>query len=318
MRQALLISLSAIALLLAAACGGDGSEDERIADIIQRMVVAARASDTGAVEHFPGELPDGLPAEPPLYLGAKLIGSTRILAPALVTEQEDGVDADESSQTALYFIVLDTADDRERVSDFYRAELDKDPWQLDSSASTQELDRLDFSNMSDADIGGIVQIVAAEDGEGTSIFISVQDAGALVEGGPAFEPGASISLPRSFPEGVPGYPDAIVTSTAFQRSADSENFLLIFITIDSPEAVIAFYQDALAEMGWAVEKRNAAGTELRLHFEDEAGEIEGDLVVDRLLEDADYAEVDLRLQVRIDQEAADEPTVTPEPTAEAE
>ena len=314
MRQALLISLSAIALLLAAACGGDGNEDERIADIIQRMVVAARASDTGAVDNFPGELPDGLPAQPPLYLGAKLIGSTRILAPAPVTDEEDSVDAEQSALTALYFIVLDTADSRDRVSDFYRAELDADPWQLDSWASTQELDRLDFSNRSDADIGGIVQIVPADDGEGVTIFISIQDAGAQVEDDAPFEPGEGLQIPRSFPEAVTEYSDAIVTSTAFQRAVDSENFLLIFITTDSPATVVAFYQSALTELGWTVEEREPAANELRLHFEDEAGDIEGDLIVDRLLEDADYTEVDLRLQVRL----AQEPAATPEPTAEAE
>lgn len=318
MRLPLLVSFSAIALFVAAACGGDGNEDEHVADIIQRMVVAARGSDTGSVDHFPAELPEGLPAEPPIYPAAELIGSTRVLAPPLVADEEDGADADPSAQTALYFIVLDTGDDRSRVSDFYQEELDSDPWQLDASASTQQLDRLDFSNVRDADIAGIVQIVPADDGSGATMFISVQDAGAQVEGEPAFEPGIALTVPRSFPEEMPQYPDAIVTNTAFQRSEDSENFLLISITTDSPTAVVTFYRDELSKLGWAVEEREAAATEVRLHFEDDAGQVEGDLVVDQLPEDAVYTEVDLRLQVRLPQEPAEAPTATPEPTAGVE
>jgi len=318
LRPLLLVSVLAASLLLAAACGGGGDEDERVAGIIHRLVAAAQASDAGAIERFPGELPEGLPAEPPLYPDADLIGSSRILAPPAAGE-ETGAEQGPSGQTALYFIVLDTDDDRERVFAFYEDALDEEPWQLDALASVRDLDRLEFSNVDDEDIVGVVQLVTDEDGERTSIFISLQDAGARAEEEPPFEPGTRLPVLRRFPEDVPRYDGAIVTSAAFQRSGESESFLLIFLTEDSQDAVASFYQEAFEELGWTVEEREAVGSEQRLHFEDEERTIEGDLTVDRFVEDDRYTEVDLRVQVSSGQEPEDSvATATPEADTESE
>lgn len=310
----LLISLSAVALVLAACSGESGeSADERAAGVINRAVVAARANDAATVERFLGALPQGLPVRPPIYSDADIIVSSRIVGPLSAVQEEDGEEAEAVSQTALYFIVLDTGDERERVFAFYEAALDRDPWQLDSSVSLRDLDRLDFFDVEDLDIAGTVQIVPSQDGDRTSIFISLQDAGARLESEPPFDPGESLPLLNRFPEQVPQYPNAIITSTAFERSPTIESFLLIFLTTDSQDEVVAFYQEQFDLLGWTVQEREAVRTEERLSFQDETGVIEGDLLADLLTRDDSYTEVVLRLRVTGALEPADGATATPEP-----
>lgn len=323
MRLPLLTSLLAASLLVAA-CAGEG-DDERAADLIHRMVVAARADDSGTVERFVGELPEGLPVEPPLYIDADLIVSSRILGlPSAVDDEqagegEDSAGEDGAAFTALYFIVLDTDDDREDIFAFYQAALDEGPWHLDASASTREQDFLEFSKVDDLDISGRVQIVPGEDGGRTSIFISLQDSGALAAEEPSFEPASSLPPPSRFPGEVPAYPGAIITSTAFQRAPDSESFLLIFLTTDSQDAVLAYYKEELDRLGWTATEQEAGGSEVRLRFEDEAGTIDGELTADRFLPDVQYTEVDLRLQVSSAQEPPEGgATATPEATPDPE
>ena len=318
MRLTLLTSVLAASLLLAG-CAGEG-DDERAADLIHRMVVAARANDSGTVERFVGELPEGLPAEPPLYLDADLIVSSRILGLPIAADDEQADGGEESAPfTALYFIVLDTDDDRQDIFAFYQAALDEDPWQLDASASTREQDFLEFSKVDDLDIAGRVQIVPGEDGGRTSIFISLQDSGALAAEEPSFEPGANLPPPSRLPDEVPAYPGAIITSTAFQRATASESFLLIFLTTDSQDAVLAYYREEFDQLGWTMTEPEAVGSEKRLHFEDEAGAIEGELIADRFLQDGQYTEVDLRIQVSFAQEPAEGgATATPEAGTDSE
>ena len=318
MRLPLLTFVLAASLLLAA-CGGEG-DDERAADLIHRMVVAARANDSGTVERFVGELPEGLPVEPPLYLNADLIVSSRILGLPVATDGEQADDGEENAPfTALYFIVLDTDDGREEIFAFYQAALNEDPWQLDASASTREQDFLEFSKVDDLDIAGRIQIVPGEDGARTSIFISLQDTGALAEEEPSFEPGPNVPLPSRLPDEVPAYPGAIITSTAFQRATANESFLLIFLTTDSQDDVLAYYKEEFDQLGWTVTEPEAVGSEERLHFENEAGAIEVELSADRFLQDDQYTEVDLRIQVSFAQEPVEGgATATPEATADSE
>ena len=324
MRLPLLTSLLAASLLVAA-CAGEG-DDERAADLIHRMVVAARADDSGTVERFVGELPEGLPVEPPLYIDADLIVSSRILGlPSAVDDEqagegEDSAGEDGAAFTALYFIVLDTDDDREDIFAFYQVALDEGPWHLDASASTREQDFLEFSKVDDLDISGRVQIVPGQDGGRTSIFISLQDSGAFpAEEEPSFEPGPSLPPPSRFPGEVPAYPGAIITSTAFQRAPASESFLLIFLTTDSQDAVLAYYKEEFDRLGWTATEQEAGDSEVRLRFEDEAGAIEGELTADRFMQDDQYTEVDLRIQVSSAQEPPEGgATATPEATPDPE
>jgi predicted enzyme related to lactoylglutathione lyase len=211
----------------------------------------------------------------------------------------------------LYFIALDTTDPRADVAAFYERELDEEPWQLEDTASTKDQDVFYFSNAGDPDVGGVVAVAQGEDDEHTSVFISMQDAGAEVEDEPDFEPPASLALPKEFPEDFPDYAGEIVTSTAFHRAPGAESFLLVYITTDDQEAVIDFYRDAFEELGWTVEDAPAEGLATGIDFNDEANDIQGSVTADRFGRDNDYTEVTIQLQVNPARDAGDE-TATPE------
>ena len=304
------LALLAGLLLLVAACAGDG--DGRTAGVIHRLLLAAATDSSGTLESFPGRLPDDLPVEPPRYPGAGLIMSSR--QPAPVTDTEVGPE-ESIPQPTLYFIVFDTTDGREDVFDFYEDALDEDPWQLESTFSTGELDSLEFSNVDDADIAGAVSIASGGEDGRTSILISLQDAGAFREEAPPFELGASLPVPKEFPDDVPLYPDSTITSTAFFREPGSESFLVIFLTTDSQDEIAGFYRDQFHQRDWSVLEGAPLGLEERIDFRDEGGDVQGSLLADRFSRDPGYTEV--RLQVRVN--PAREPaggTETPAPTDE--
>lgn len=304
------LALLVVALLVAAACGGGGQDDDaRLANLMRGVVVAALAGDTGEVESFAGALPEGLPQKPPLYPGATLIGSTRRVGPPTDATAE-------ANQLALYFIALDTKASRDDVFAYYEKALDETPWQLEASASVHDADRLDFSNANDPDISGIVQIVPGEDGGSTSIFISIQDAGVQLAETVTTTPEPALPEPvpllGRFPEDVPTPPDAVVTSTAYQHATTTESFLLILLTEDSPEDIVAFYKDAFEKLGWAANTVTPVANEQRLDFSNADGTLNGELIIERSQDDPRLTEIDVR--VRLLDTTAD--AVTPMPTAE--
>lgn len=303
--RALLLPALVAALALAACGGGD---DERSAGIIHRLLLAAATDDTGLLESYSGELPPDLPAEPPIYPDAEVVVSSRQPSPAGGFEEEGGV----IPAPLLYFIVLDTSDSREQVRRFYEESLDEEPWQLESSFSTSQLDTIQFFNVADADISGVVSIAAGGDDRRTSILISFQDAGAFVEEELPFRPGESIGLPKEFPDEVPVYDGGIVTGTAFFREPQDLSFLLIFITTDGQEDVVAFYRETFEELGWTVETGQTFGFEERITVADGAGDVQGELTADRFARSDDYTEV--RLQLRISPARDIGPPPTPEET----
>lgn len=284
-------------VILTAGCGH--GDDGRSAGIIHRLLLAAGTEDSGALESFVGELPDGLPVTPPLYRDADLIVSSR--QPAPVGDLGAGADPDASGgsvpQPTLYLIVLDTNDAREPVFAFYEEMLDVDPWQLESSFSTEQLDTLQFSNVEDIDIIGVVSIAHGGEDEGTSILISLQDAGAFLEEEPPFELGASLLVPKAFPRDVPLYRGSTVTDTAFFREPRSESFLLIFLTTDSQEDVIGFYREEFGQRGWKVTEGAGYGLEERIDFRDESSDIQGQVLADRFSPARSYTEVTIQVQV---------------------
>jgi hypothetical protein len=294
-----------------AACASD--DGGRTAGVIHRLLLAAATEGSGTLESFAGRLPDDLPVEPPRYPGADLIMSSR--QPAPFTDTEVGPEQT-VPQPTLYFIVFDTADEREDVFAFYEEALDKDPWQLESAFSTGELDTLEFSKVDDADIAGAVSIArGGEDGR-TSILISLQDAGAFREEAPPFELGASLPVPKELPEDVPLYPGATITSTAFFREPGNESFLVIFLTTDSQDEIVQFYRDQFHERDWSVLEGAPLGLEERIDFRDEGGDIQGSLLADRFPRDRSYTEV--RLQVRVNPSREPASGETPQPTQGSE
>ncbi|MCI0850191.1 MAG: hypothetical protein J4N26_04430 [Chloroflexi bacterium] len=294
-------SLCALVLALTlpsflAACSDGRDDDERLPSLIHRLLLAAGADASSGLESFPGVLPPDLPVDLPLYPGSDLIVSSQQPITA------DGLDAESSAlggiaRPVLYFIMLDTNDDRGAVFAYYREAFDEDPWEVQSTASTEGLDTLEFLNVPDIDIGGAVSIVDGGPDERTSILISLQDTGAFVEEQEAYDPGESLAVPIGFPEELPLYPGATVTGSAFFREPGVESYLLIFVTTDDQNGVIEFYKEALEEAGLTVEAGEPSGFEVIITFEDAPLDIRGEVLADRSLEDRTYTEVRIQVQV---------------------
>ena len=307
MRLSLPLSFLMAPLLLLALAGCGGDDEGRTAGIIHRLLVAAGADGSGTLESFAGRLPDDLPVTPPLYPGADLIVSSRQPASladlgALPAPDASGTD---SAYPLLFFIVLDAADSREEVFAFYEEELDEDPWQLEASISGPDLDTLQFVNVDDVDIAGAVSISRGGEDDRTSILISLQDAGSFRTEELPFELGPSLALPKEYPQEVPHYPGATITDTAFFRSPGDESFLIIFLTSDSQSEVIDFFREEFEELGWAVTEGSAAGLTDRINFRGERGDIQGDVLANRFLEDRHFTEVSIRVQLNPAREPPD-------------
>jgi hypothetical protein len=303
--------------LVLAACGG--GEGERTASVIHRLLLAAGAEGSGELESFAGELPEGLPATPPRYPGAELIVSSR--QPAALTDPQATPEpgAQGVPQPMLYFIVFDTSAGREEVFSYYEAALEKDPWQLDSSFSTRDLDTLEFSNVDDLDISGVVSIAGGGEDGRTSILISLQDAGAFLEEAPPYEPGESLPRPKEFPTDMPVYRGAIVTGSAFFREPGNESFLLIFVTPAGQDEVIEFYRSEFQRRDWIVQSGAPFGLEERIDFRDGRGDVRGEVLADRFARDRRYTEVRLQVQVNPAREPVElDEDETPAPTEERE
>jgi len=298
--------LAALVLTFAAACAGD---EHDAASLINRLLLAAGTETSGELESFTGRLPEGLPVEPPQYPEADIILSNR--QPAPLRQGEPATPDAEIARPMLYLIVLDTADGREAVFSYYEEALDDEPWQLDATFSSEQLDTLEFTYVEDADISGVVSIArGGEDGR-TSILVSLQDAGAFTEGEPPFELGESLPVPRGFPRDVPVYGGATITDTAFLREPGNESFLLVFLTEDNQPDVIEFYRRAFQEEGWTVLAGAPFGLEEQIDFRDENRDIQGQLLADRFSRDRALTEVRLQVQVN---PAREPPGSTPDAT----
>ena len=283
MRLLFLLALLTGSLLLAACgAGGDGGdEDSAVAGIVHRLLLAGDLGGPGSLESFAGSLPPGLRVTPPQYPGADLIVSNqRRNDPAGVR----------------YFIILDTGARRSQVFEFYEEALNAPPWRLEASASSGEVDTLEFSLVDDADISGVVEIVRGQDNDRTSVFISFQDAGAVLEE-PPFEPGESLPLPEAFPPDVPVYEGAIVTGTVYFASLAADTFLLIFLTEANQDDVIAFYRQAFEELGWTVEDGPDLGLGASIDVRAEGLDLRGNVFADRFPDDRRFTEVRLELQL---------------------
>jgi predicted enzyme related to lactoylglutathione lyase len=299
--------LSGALLFVAVAC--NGADDERTAALIRGLLLAGRTGDAGEMETFVGELPPDLPVEPPIYPDAETVVSSR--QPA-TSSAPTGDGAETPAQGMLYFIVLDSSDKRADVAEFYERALDQEPWQLEDTASTKDQDVLYFSDASDPDIGGAVVVARGEDDKHTSVFISLQDAGAEVKDEPPFELSESLALPKEFPKDVPAYDGSTVTSTAFHRAPGTESFLLIVLTTDSQDDVIAFYRGAFEDLGWTVADGTAEGPATSIDFHDDTSDIQGTVTADRFAQDGDYTEVTIQIQATPSREPAGGETSTPE------
>jgi hypothetical protein len=289
LRLALLLALP---LTLAAACASD---DDRSAGLIHRLLLAAGTETSGELESFVGRLPEGLPVQPPQYPDADIILSSR--QPAPLRQDQPATPEAELPRPMLYLIVLDSTDGRDAVFSFYEEALDDDPWQLDATFSSEQLDTLEFTYVEDADISGVVSIARGGEDDRTSILVSLQDAGALANEEPPFELGESLPVPRTFPKDVSVYGGAVITDTAFLREPGNESYLLVFLTQDNQNDVMEFYRGEFQDNGWTVLAGAPFGLEEQIDFRDENNDIQGQVLADRFSRDRAYTEV--RLQVRV-------------------
>ena len=306
MRTSAIFGLLVLAVLLGAACTSGGDENDT-ASIIHRLLIAAGTDASSDLESFPGELPKDLPIEPPLYPGAALVTSSRQLAP---TDPTQSLEPAPAAQPLLYFIVLDTGDHRDDVFTFYEDALDEGPWQLESLFSTPELDTFQFFNAEDPDISGVISVAnGGEDGR-TSILISLQDSGAVLDEEAPFELGESLPVPQEFPDEIPLYEGATVTSDAFLREPGNVSFLLIFLTTDPQEDVVEFYRGAFEELGWTVTEQDPIANETRINFADDAGDIQGSVQSAPFDRDDGYAETRVQFNMNPARQAPDEESDT--------
>ena len=81
------------------------------------------------------------------------------------------------------------------------------------------MDTLQFSNVDDADITGVVTITRGGEDNRTSVLISLQDAGAFRQQLPRFEPADSVPVPKEFPSDIPLYEGATVTGIGVRAGA---------------------------------------------------------------------------------------------------
>lgn len=305
----LLAFVALVALALAAtACAS--SDNTRTASAIHRLLLASDSS--GRLESFSGKLPKDLPVEPPRYPGSVLIVSSRQPSPGSATSATPAANV---PQPTVFLLVYDTGDSREKVFSFYQEALDKDPWQLESSLSTGDVDTLQFSDVKDGDITGAISISSGGEDGRTSILTSLQDAGAFRQAEPPFKVPDSLPIPKEFPGDIPLYPGSVTTSTAFLREPGNESFLLIFITTDSQSEITSFYRDEFHKLGWVVQEGAPLGLENRINFHDNSTDIQGDLLADRFARDRTYTEV--RLQIRMNPARTPAGSVTPAPTTPA-
>ena len=315
MRSLLAIALIAGLLLLVSGCAGSSGDSSQTASLIHRLLQAATSTGTGELESYVGKLPEGLPTKPPQYPGAKIIVSNRQPAPTSAAQPTPDASGN-IPQPMLYLIVLDTADGRDKVFSYYESALNKDPWQLASTFSTEDLDTLQFSDSGDPDISGVVSIARGGEDNRTSVLISLQDSGAFRQQLPPFKLQESLAVPNEFPSDIPVYEGATVTGSAFVRESGDQSFLVIFLTKDSKDKVTDFYRNVFQQMGWTVQAGEPLGVEQRVNFQDAAGDIQGDILADAFARDPSYTEV--RIQVRqTPSREPGQPSTTPQPTAAA-
>ncbi len=310
-----------VAVWFIASGGSGGGGDERVTTNVTNVVNAFSQGQTGSVtRRFEGQLAPGFPKDVPLYPGAKLISSEL---------QISGSDAD-------YLVVYDTGDSRQKVADYFSGKLDADPWEVDASQDDRESSLRQFSNVSDANVRGLVLAAESKQDDVTTVIVSVQvTSGAAAAGSEQFDPGDSRPLPAGFPTSVPAYPGATVMSTTYQKctrdqalggacTAGSLTFRVSMVTQDAASKVLDYYRTQLATNQLTVTDGDASQSTLAgataIDFTDAGQTVQGSITVGALAEDAKYAQVDISAATQPSAQApAGAPTegATPAPTEAA-
>jgi hypothetical protein len=272
------------------ALAGDGGGDEGAAGALEGILRPPSDPNT-QIDSFKGEVPPDFPDDFPLYSDGKVVVSLEIL----------------SDEGTSYFVVMNTKDPTDEVYDFYRAELDDDPWQVEIGQSSAELTGVRFLRPDNPDVSGTVIIHRSDLDDTTSIYVSFEDVAAAISPGSADNPfnlGASRPLPPGFPNDVPIYSsrgnNSVVVDTYFERGGGGQIFRVSFLTKDSSDDVIKYYTDEFKGRGWTATDstgQSATSFALSLNFADNNQSLQGQITADSFENDAAYTKVDMVVQV---------------------
>ncbi len=278
--------------------GGSASThtDQDVASILN-----AFSSQQGTIStRFEGKLPPGVPSGIPTYPGSKVVSSLM---------QLQGSDAS-------YLIVYDTSDQRDKVANYFDGKLDADPWQLQGGQTDENGSVHQFSSIKDPNVSGLVLVAGSKDNKVTTILESIQVvSGAASASKQPYSPGSSKPLPNGFPANVPEYPGSINISSAYQRQAAGNQYIISLVTKDAASKVLAYYRGKFQTAGWTVADAanpNAtppantgngtpaasptpSGPATAISFTDDKTQLSGSVSTSKLTEDNSYTRVDVQV-----------------------
>jgi hypothetical protein len=280
---ALIVGIAVFALAGGSSSNGDGSA-AAIVDGFLRLEPSADQT----VESFKGELPPDMP-EIPVYDGAKPVVSYSIVTP----------------EGTNHFAVLTTKASVDEVFEWFRENLDADPWQVEVGQSSADGVGIRFSRPDNADVSGIITIHHSELDDITSIFLTYEDVSAALTPGTGsvpFAAGSSRPLPPGFPSDIPVYEQedgSIVLDTYFERAQGGQFFAVTFLTKDSQDDVIGFYTDEFGGRGWTTTDTSPGGTSfaVSIEFADKEQTLSGQISADSFEDDSAYTKVEMVVQV---------------------
>lgn len=267
---------------------GNGGGGGNAAGIVDGFVRSG-GPDQQAIESFKGEVPPGFPGNFPRYGGSDLVVSFAIRSP---------------QQGSFYILVFNTGASPEDVFQFYQREMDEDPWQVEGARSGNEGMAVRFARPDSADVQGEIDIYRSPLDGRTSIYVYYQDVSSTGRRDAPqrdFVLGSSRPLPPGFPNDIPIYKanESTVIQTIFERGPGATSFLVSFLTKDSQNDVVRFYETEFERRGWSVtDAAGARGFVLGIDFSDGLQRnVQGSVYADLFEDDKDYTRVDLLLQV---------------------
>jgi hypothetical protein len=262
--------------------GGDARVERNVANVVNAF---SQTGDGSGVIRYEGEVPPSFPDDMPTYPGGNVISSI---------VQLRGDDAG-------YIIVFDTDDGRQDVANYFSEALTEDPWQVEIEQTGRESTVLQFSNIEDPNIEGVVLAAESKGDETTTIFMSLNVVGGGVDLEPEpFDEATGRPLPAGFPtEQVPTYPEATIIETGYQRSPQGSQFLAAMVSEDEASDVMTYYRDHFESQGWTVEDAPDGSSELAggvaLSFTSDDGETTGVVEAGEFVEDENLTRVNVQV-----------------------
>lgn len=268
-----------ITALLAVACGGDGDDQEQIA-LLQRFIQAGQGPRTN-IEMLAGQLVPEFPSDPPLYSPASIVMSFRL----------------SDAERRAFFVLLSTDDARDTVAADIERKLRDGGWRITGASNGRDRTAFQFAKSGSGDWSGSIAITGRPGGQGNEITMSL-----VQSDGPAstttFEPGQSFPLPPNFPSSMPIYPGATIIDTSWEQTSDGREFNIRFVTQDSEDQVLLFYERELPNSGWEVADQFQGPDISSLFIADPINQRPAGFILTRQFpEDERFVEVSLQISI---------------------